>query len=255
MFREFERAKEYGIERIQREFGLWCKEEKMSIQKCIQEEILDYTFTILEEDLEYSEKYAKQVDWLAEIEEYLVDEPTHKEYVLDYLGNVQDIVLSYLPNQKDVRGQNRLYLKPGDLLPEAGKKFKVGDFVKITKPNARMEDLTYSHYPEYSEVYVVRYLPRRKKGQKYFRNTYALAEIKDEDYAPGIYTWEFHEEQIEKYDKPVEENSPIDVVRKIITKELAIDQETWNKLKNGVISFRKKDTKNPNYYKTILKLK
>lgn len=254
VFSSFERAKEFGLERITKELSRSSKEERKSIEQCIEEEILDYTFYITEEDLEYAKQYTKQIEWKEEIEEYLTDEPTHKEYVLDYLGNVQNIILRYLPNQKEVITNNFLYMKPKDLLPEAGTKFQVGDVVTITKPNARMEDLTYFHYPEYSEMYVVRYLPRRKQGQKYLRNTYAVCEIRDEDYAPGIYTKEVHEEQIEKYEGNIEENSPIDVLRKILRKEVDIDQETWNKLKYGVISLRPKDTKKPHYYKTVLKL-
>ena len=255
IFSNFERAKEYGLEFINKTLDFYCKNKNKSIKQCLKDENIAIDFRITEEDIEYAESFDKQIGITDEIEKYLIYEPTHKEYILDYTGKTTDICIMYLPNQNEVRGHNHLYMKPNDLLENAGTKFKVGDLVQIIEYNAREEDdITYSEYPEYSDIYVVRYLPRRCDGQKYLRNTYALSEIKDEERAPGIYTHEFHEEQIAKYDKEIEENSPIDVVRKIYMNELKIDWETWNKLKNGEISFRDIDKNSSNYYKKVLKL-
>jgi len=255
IFSNFERAKEYGLEFINKTLDFYCKNKNKPIKQCLKDENIAIDFRIIEEDIEYAEKFDKQIGITDEIEKYLIYEPTHKEYILDYTGKITDICIMYLPNQKEIRGHNHLYMKPNDLSENAGTKFKIGDLVQITQYNAREEDdLTYSEYPEYSDIYVVRYLPRRCDGQKYLRNTYALSEIKEEDRAPGIYTHEFHEEQIAKYDKAIEENSPIDVLRKIYINEIKIDWETWNKLKNGVISFRDIDKNQSNYYKKVLNL-
>lgn len=254
MFSSFDRAKEFGLEFLKKNLGYYCKDTNKSIKQYLEDEQIDFDFRIIEEDIEYAEKFDKELDFLDEIEKLLIYEPTHKEYVLDYTGEITNIVISYLANQKEKFGHS-LYMKPNDLLENAGRKFQVGDLVKIVKPNMRLEDLSFEHFPTYSDIYVVRYLPRRIEGQKYLRNTYALAEIKDEDYAPGIYTKEFHEEQIALYDGEIEEDSPIDVLRKIIKKEMKVDRETWDKLKNGVISLREKDKDNNNYYKKVLNLK
>ena len=255
MFSDFKRAKEYGLLFIIKKLSSYCKYSNKSLKQCIKDNLIDYDFRIVEEDIEYAEKFDKKIDILEEIENLLIYEPTHKEYILDYTGEITNICIKYLPNQREMIGHNHLYIKPNDLLENAGKKFKVGDIVKITKFNERDTDLSYYNYNNEAEnIFVVRYLPRRKEGQKYLRNTYALSNIKNNGYAPGIYTWEYHEEQISLYDGEIKENSPIDVLRKIIKNEIKINEETWDRLKNGLISFREQDIKEDNYYKNILKL-
>ncbi len=254
IFNTFERAKSYGLEFLTHELESYCKDINKSIKQALKEYKIDYDFRITEEDIEYAENFKKKLEFEEEIEELLIYEPTHKEFILDYTGEITNICIRYLFNQKETKWRNCVYLKPNDLLPNAGTKFKIGDLVKIVKPNKRMEDCSYNEHPEYSDVYVVRYLPRRIEGQKYLRNTYALSEISDDNYAPGIYTWEFHEEQMAEYDEEIEENSPIDVLRKIIKKEIKVNRETWDNLKYGVISFKDEDKRKSNYYKKVLKL-
>ncbi len=254
IFSTFERAKSYGLEFLNHELESYCKYINKSIKQALKEEKVDYDFRITEEDIDYAENFKQKLDFEEEIEELLIYEPTHKEFILDYTGEITNICIRYLPNQKETKGPNCVYLKPNDLLPNAGTKFKVGDLVKIVKPNTRNEDSSYRKYPEYSNVYVVRFLPRRIEGQKYLRNTYALSEINDDNYAPGIYTWEFHEEQFVEYDKPIKENSPIDVLRKIIKKDIKVSRETWERLKSGTISFKDEDKGRRNYYKKVFNL-
>ncbi len=254
VFNNFERAKNYGLEFLNKKLEFYCKYINRSIKQALKEEKIDYDFRVIEEDIEYAEKFNQKLNFLEEIEELLIYEPTHKEFILDYMGEITNICIRYLPNQKETRDRNSLYLKPNDLLPDAGTKFKIGDLVKIVKPNIRTDDISYSYYPDYSDVYVVRFLPRRIEGQKYLRNTYALSEIKNDNFSPGIFTWEFHEEQIAEYEGNVKQNSPIDVLRKIIKKEIKVNRETWNGLKNGTISLREQDKDKDNYYKKVLKL-
>ncbi len=253
IFSNFEKAKEYGLNFINQKLNLYCKDKNKSINQCIKDKLVDYDFKIIEEDIEYAEKFDKTLEIFEEIEELLIYEPTHKEYILNHLGKITNICIRYLPNQKESLGQNTLYLKPNDLLESAGTKFKIGDLVKIIEPNKKLKDLSYYDYHGNNNICVVRYLPRRIEGQKYLRNTYALSEIDDENYAHGIYTWEFHEEQIALYDGPIEDNSPIDILRKILKKEIKINTETWNQLKYGQISLREQDKNQSNYYKKVLK--
>ena len=244
IFSNFKRAKEYGLNFINKTLNFYCKDRNKSVSQCIKDKLVDYDFRIIEEDIEYAEKFDKALEILEEIEELLIYEPTHKEYILNYLGKITNICIRYLPNQKETTEPNSLYLKPNDLLESAGTKFKIGDVVKIKQNHKKLKDLSYYDYHENNNIYVVRYLPRRIEGQKYLRNTYALSEINDEDYAPGIYTWEFHEEQLTLYDGPIEDNSPIDLLRKIFKKEIKINKE---------ISLREQDKNKSNYYKKVLK--
>ena len=254
VFKNFERARNYGLEFLNKELEFYCKDINKSIKQALREEKIDYIFRITEEDIEYAENFNQKLEVFEEIEKLLIYEPTHKEFILDYTGEITNICIKYLSNQKETIGRNSLYLKPNDLLPDAGTKFKVGDLVKIVKQKLMTDDISYSYYPEYSIVYVVRSLPRRIKGQKYLRNTYALSEIKNNSISSGIYTWEFHEEQIAKYNGKIEENSPIDVLRKIIKKEIKVNREIWYGLKNGTISLRQQDKDKSNYYKKVLNI-
>lgn len=255
IYSSYEKAKEEGLKFLTRKLNCYSSEVNKTIADCIKEGALYYEFKIIEKDVSYAEKFDKKIEIFDKIEKLLIYEPTEKEYLLDYKGKVKDIVLEYKSKNNHLLAQNHLYMKPNDLKKEAGTKFKVGDLVKIVKPSITGGDLAYCYYPEYSKVYVVRFLPRRVEGQKYLRNTYLLSEIKDEDFAPGIYTWEFHEEQLKKYEGKIKENSPIDVLRKIILGEIKVDKDTWHKLKNGIISFRDKDKDKNNYYKKVLNLK
>lgn len=60
------------------------------------------------------------------------------------------------------------------------------------------------------KLYVVRWLPRRKEGQKYFENTYALISNYNEDkYIKGLFTFEQYERDIELYEGKLNESSHI----------------------------------------------
>ena len=83
---------------------------------------------------------------------------------------------------------------PEDFEENAGQKFKVGDIVRIKKRN---EDEYYSleYLENWTEdkKYIVRGLPKKAKGQKYFNNLYVL-----EDYE-GLYRFKHYEKDIELY--------------------------------------------------------
>lgn len=117
-------------------------------------------------------------------------------------------------------------IEPEDEMKEAGTKFKIGDIVTV-KENKYEDDRYYD--PE--RLYVVRYLPRREEGQLYFRNTYALIS----NYHEGLFTFEWHEKEIEKYEGTVDNNSAIGILQKIVKGELKVSQELWDDLKIGKI--------------------
>lgn len=82
-------------------------------------------------------------------------------------------------------------------------------------------------------IYIVRYLPRRVEGQLYFNNTYALLSI----YPDGLFTFEWEEKDIEKYEGNIEPDSPIGLLQRIIKGDLKVTRQLWLDMKNGQISF------------------
>ena len=144
IFNTFERAKSYGLEFLDQELESYCKYLNKPIQQALKEEKIDYDFKIIEEDINYAENFKQKLEFHEEIEELLIYEPTHKEFILDYTGEITNICIRYLPNQKETKGRNCLYLKSNDLLPNAGTKFKVGNLVKYNnsiKENSPIDDL------------------------------------------------------------------------------------------------------------------
>ena len=53
IFSNFERAKKYGLEFLNKELQLYCKYLDCSIDEALESEKIDYDFRIVEEDLEY----------------------------------------------------------------------------------------------------------------------------------------------------------------------------------------------------------
>ena len=228
VFSSYEKAKNSGILFMKKEIENFYKDCNKTIDELISEHTLGYEFSIIEENLQYAENFTRELDFLEDIENILDLEPTHKEYVLDYKGNILNIGLEYKVKQEDPKFLSSIYITEKDLLKEAETKFKIGDIVKVTKRN---ENLAYYEYYNYSDLYVVKHIPKKNTNQKYIKNTYGLSEISSYDFAPGIYTKGFHEEQLEKYKGKIEENSPIDFLSKILKGDIKIDNKNWKKLK------------------------
>ena len=52
----------------------------------------------------------------------------------------------------------------------------------------------------------------------------------------GLFTSEHYERDMEKADTPIDEESPIKVLQKIIKNEIAVSHEIWTALKIGKMS-------------------
>ena len=197
----------------------------------------DYNFTVTETYPEYAEQFNADrlnID-IFHKEDFGKFEPTHIVYTYDIEGNLQYKYLEYRDNQR--KHQTGFTVFPEDENGITGHKFKIGDVVKVKARN--MEEYYHNAYMDYwnkDKLYVVRWLPRRKDGQKYFENTYALISNYNEDeYIKGLFTSEHYERDIELYNEKLDETSPIGFLQKIIKNEVTVSKDTWTKLKTGQV--------------------
>lgn len=238
VYSSLEKAKEEGIKNLENEFKYFLiprdkKFEEMEMEELFRINNFDYDFTIVEiPDLEYAESFdMKEFD--IEHEEDYKEEPTHIRYEFDYMGNLIERTLEYRHKNDIWRNETCITQYPEDLEEGAGEKFKIGDVVKVRnwEKYNYIEDHVVGSVAE--KLFVVRWLPRKKANQKYFRNTYALISI----YNSELFTFEYHEKDIEKYEGEVDRLSPIGILQRIIKEDKAIGREQWNDLKIGKVSF------------------
>ena len=152
----------------------------------------DYEFKVTEIDLEYAEQFSKDQLNILGREELGKYEPTHIIYNFNLSGELLYKRLEYYDKQRKYLKSFTMY--PEDFEENAGQKFKVGDIVRIKKRN---EDEYYSleYLENWTEdkLYIVRGLPKKAKGQKYFNNLYVLED------GEGIYRFRHYEKDIELY--------------------------------------------------------
>lgn len=248
VYSSFEKAKEEGLKELSERIESVEEELNIKFKQMLEEEKLDYTFCITEiADLEYAENFdiKNKRD-----EEYYKLEPTHKRYELDFKGNIICFYYEYRYKNSLWKTEVSIKVFPEDLQKGASEKFKLGDIVKLK--NA--EDYNYLD-DNIERIYVVRYLPRKLNGEKYFENKYALislyendlkTKLKNEFGNKELFTFDYFEKDIEKYTGEIKENSEYDLLSKIVKGELKVSRECWNKIKNGQLSL---DLKNLKLYK------
>ncbi len=205
---------------------------------------MDYDFTVTEIDPEYAEKFNSKelgLDDMIHQENYGKYEPTHVIYTYNKDGELQRKYLEYRDNQRKHRTGFIVLPEDDDAL--TGQKFKIGDIVRIKEREIEeYKDRGWMDYWNKDKLYIVRWLPRRDEGQKYFANTYALISIYNEsDIIKGLYTLECYERDIELADVELADDSPIKILQKIIKNEITVDKETWSKLKSGIVSLNEID--------------
>lgn len=231
VYSSFDKAKNGGISELKRKFveAEGMQEEKFT--KLLEEERIDYTFTITEiANLEYTENFDIHYD-LFSCDEYLKLEPTHKIYYLDYKGNIKEMKYEYRIENLNWRRKQFITLYPEDLEEGAGNKFKIGDIVKLK------HNIDYEYKDDNKDrIYVVRWLPRKFNGEKYFENKYALISLYEAENEWGnkeLFTFEYFEKDIEKYDKTIKPNSKYDLLSRIVKGEIKVEREFWNNIKIG----------------------
>ncbi len=131
--------------------------------------------------------------------------------------------------------KHSIELYPEDLEEEASEKFKIGDIVKLKhnleKGEGYIDDNT-------DRIYVVRWLPRKFNGEKYFENKYALISFykmsNNQWKNKELFTFEYFEKDIEKYNGVIEEDSEYDLLGRIVKGDLEIPKrDYWNEIKVG----------------------
>jgi len=185
-----------------------------------------YSLQIIEiPNLEYAENFDIK---LSPVEKYLEQniKPTHIVYDIDYQGNIIFQIIQFRIKQRD--GLSNICMKyPEDFQEEAGTHFKVGDIVT-----------TYKSKINKNKLGVVRFVPIKVKDQPYFNNDYGVTSIYDN----SIQTYAIDEREIKKYEGTIKEDSDIRLLQKIITKEITISEDTWEKLRKGKIKLKDIDS-------------
>ena len=152
-------------------------------------------------------------------------------------------------------------LYPEDLEEEASEKFKIGDIVKLKHNLEEREGYIDDNT---DRIYVVRWLPRKFNGEKYFENKYALIsfyEMSNNQWGnKELFTFEYFEKDIEKYNGVIEKDSEYDLLSRILKRNLAVNKEYWDKIKIGMLplnidTFKEnhaEDTDDWGFYSTAL---
>jgi len=146
----------------------------------------------------------------------------------------------YKNSLTDAKKMIELY--PEDLEEGASEKFKIGDIVKLKHDLERTEQ----HIDDNMDrIYVVRWLPRKFNGEKYFENKYALISLYENDLKNRIkiknewgnkelFTFEYWGKDIEKYTGVIEKDSEYDLLSRIVKGDLEIPiGDYWNEIKIG----------------------
>lgn len=229
IYSSFEKAKIGGVDELKRKFVEAEGMQEENFNKLLADEKIDYNFTITEiTDLEYTENFNIHYDLLND-DKYLKLEPTHKINYLDYKGNIKDMIYEYRIKNLNWRTRKSIRLYPEDLEEGASDKFKIGDIVKLK------HDIDYKYKDDNTDrIYIVRWLPRKFNGEKYFENKYALISLyENESGNKELFTFEYFERDIEKYDKYVERDSEYDLLSRIVKGELKVKDEFWRNVKIG----------------------
>ena len=240
VYSSFELAKNEGLKELKSIIKELEKQTQKTFKQMLDEELLDYTFEItLIEDIYYAENFnikSKSLSLRNNI--YGKLEPTHKVYYLDYKGNINEIFYEYRIKNALSRAEYSITLYPEDFEEGASEKFKIGDIVKL-KENAEPDPFDSKNK---NRLYVVRYLPRKFNGEKYFENKYALislyendleSKIKNEWGNKELFTREWYEKDIEKYIGIIEKDSEYDLLSRILKGDLKVSGEYWNSVKIG----------------------
>lgn len=188
----------------------------------------DYTFKIIETDPKYADNFNTNLYG----KDLWTTPPTHIEYYYNYKGEFEYKHIQWKIKQRIEREHITMYKE--DLQEGAGTKFKIGDIVTVNS-NCNKE-LTNN------KIFVVRFLPRRVTGSNYFINTYGVTSTynKDTNLGNGIFTFEYRESELKKYNGKIEKDSPIGVLQRILKRDIGVTNKVWQDLKNGKVSF---DTK------------
>ena len=163
--------------------------------------------------------------------------PIHIEYTYNHKGELLHRYYVWRYELQAFHSIGTYYQnREGDDLPEAGTKFSVGDFVRLTRPHESMDGKFST-----DTVFVVAATPLRKKDGTLRENSYRIETVSKE----GKYQWDsdfhlpfsgIHENELIKHEDEVDTGSPLWFLRRVLLGELGDVGEMVKKLENGKIA-------------------
>jgi len=182
----------------------------LSLQNFMDDDQMGYYWTIREYPLEnFEERVCPKTN------NYSLYPHNYIEHIYDFNGEM--LCRYYI---WDMRNMNdRRYIQEGDELPDAGKKFKVGDFVRLKRP---MKSAYYSF--DIDDIFIVFGAPRFDEEGRVHKNGYGIETVTEHgEYLYELefgYSWDgIHENELVKYEGEVAEDSPLMFLRRVFLGE------------------------------------
>jgi hypothetical protein len=218
------------------ESSYYCTRDEncLTLEDFIEDDKVEYDFAIMEIDLDLLKTSELQIPL------YSQQKPPHVRYEYDFQGELLRRNWVYYqehfeqggwPYYFDLSWETSIWRqnREGDDLPEAGTKFKVGDFVRLRRP---MRERHYQHRrADTEQVFVVRYTPRRDDKGQLLENTYQLETVTERGEHLSTYDLTFdypcqgiHESELVLHDDKVAVDSPLHFLRRIFLGEFV---EAW----------------------------
>ena len=152
-------------------------------------------------------------------------------------------VVQYYPTLKQIMEEHKLNkLTFENLTIETTRKCNM-KCAHCLRGNSQNVDIDYRYIDDNMDrIYVVRWLPRKFGGKKYFENKYALISLYErEEENKELFTFEYFEKDLEKYNGKITENSEYEILSRIVKGNLKVSREYWNKVKVRKTSFKYKN--------------
>ena len=158
--------------------------------------------------------------------------PAKIEHSYDYNGKEIYISGIYIFNFKGKKLERKVMVDYEDYTnPSAGTKFKKGDIVKI-KENY---DSHLGNYHFYDKLHVITEIPHKKKGQKFFRNSYDVI-VNHNNFDEGCHVDVFNEKELELYTGKLPEDSPLIFLSKYFKGEIELKNVSWMDIECGKVT-------------------
>ena len=179
------------------------KDNGSTLADFLKDNMVRHRWIIEEVDLDILKTYNNR-------DNYRARRPAHMEYLYDLNGDlVSQCHWYYFDSVRDSGGTCFQY-REGDDLPEAGTKFKVGDFVRLKRAWNRHPAPSF----DTDTVFSIIGIPQRDKEGRLKENTYHIETVSER----GEYLWDLnfhypfqgiHETELVKHEGEVDKNSPL----------------------------------------------
>lgn len=227
---------------LRKQYKDWFEENEINkIPELTTEQLFKlkavYDFSVTEFDPEEYEK-SHDIKNVPVIENYDIYDsycadltPVKVIHSYDFNGNEIYIAGVYVFNYKGTRKERKVMMKYEDYInPQAGTKFKKGDIVKI-KENY---DSHFGDYHFYDKLHVITEIPHKKKGQKFFTNSYDVI-VNHNSFDEGCHVDVFNEKELELYTGKLPEDSPLIFLSKYFKGEIELKNVSWMDIECGKV--------------------